>query len=602
AGLAVALHWPNPLAWLAAGRLRIEQERACDDLVLTSGGRASDYAEELLQMATTRRATTWAPAIAMARRSTVERRLLAVLDGARSRCAARRRWWLWGGAIIAGVAAPLAAVTLTEQPEEPPAAYEEAKVADPSQSVEPNTSGSALSWGPIEERVMSFDLSGRTARLDLDTGEFVDVAGAETTDASATAGLFDTGKVTDLAISPVESDSRARMGVNLAVVPADADAWSASPEEALHTLLGQVSHAQVRLAPGDTTRTWFIRTDEGNVGVVDLTPNAQAFGEVHVRWRLVQGPKPSPEAKLQFRVVSNDPTQPAETLLDHNGRPLRVLKQVLLDDSAVAHARIENDPLDGHLLIGATLTPWGAAQFAGITGRHLDGQLAMVFEGKLLIAPIIRDRIVGGKLQISGNLTEDEAQKIVDALNLGKPPIGDEAGAPGHVVLVVSQNGTGDYRTIQAAINAVPTEGGAIHIQAGDYAENLEITKSVDLIGEDWTKVTIRPANTSTLTPEELEKQVAAQLRLATSEAERREIQARFKDELGRPVLTIRDCGRVRVRGLKFTALSENGRSLAPEIVGIRRADVWMRECGVVGGPRDGIRVADAARLDLSFT
>ena len=48
---ACALYWFNPLAWMAVKRVRTERERACDDLVLASGTRGSDYADQLLEMA-----------------------------------------------------------------------------------------------------------------------------------------------------------------------------------------------------------------------------------------------------------------------------------------------------------------------------------------------------------------------------------------------------------------------------------------------------------------------------------------------------------------------------------------------------------------------
>ena len=41
AQLACALHWFNPLAWMAARHIRTERERACDDLVLACGTRGS---------------------------------------------------------------------------------------------------------------------------------------------------------------------------------------------------------------------------------------------------------------------------------------------------------------------------------------------------------------------------------------------------------------------------------------------------------------------------------------------------------------------------------------------------------------------------------
>jgi beta-lactamase regulating signal transducer with metallopeptidase domain len=51
AQFACALHWFNPMAWVAARRLRIERERACDDPVLASGTPGADYAAELLEIA-----------------------------------------------------------------------------------------------------------------------------------------------------------------------------------------------------------------------------------------------------------------------------------------------------------------------------------------------------------------------------------------------------------------------------------------------------------------------------------------------------------------------------------------------------------------------
>lgn len=82
AQLSCALHWFNPLVWLAAWRLYVESERACDDLVLTNGLRASDYAKHLLHVATTLSPArmTQACGLAMARPSRLEGRLLAVLN------------------------------------------------------------------------------------------------------------------------------------------------------------------------------------------------------------------------------------------------------------------------------------------------------------------------------------------------------------------------------------------------------------------------------------------------------------------------------------------------------------------------------------------
>jgi HEAT repeat protein/beta-lactamase regulating signal transducer with metallopeptidase domain len=79
--LACAVYWFHPLVWTAAKRLRSESERACDDLALSCGTRATDYAEHLLEIVTSvRRDATPSVALAMARRKEFEGRMLAILD------------------------------------------------------------------------------------------------------------------------------------------------------------------------------------------------------------------------------------------------------------------------------------------------------------------------------------------------------------------------------------------------------------------------------------------------------------------------------------------------------------------------------------------
>ena len=85
--LVRALHWFNPLAWLALAALRNAAERACDDLVLVRGCEPSAYAGQLVAVCRTlRRPVTPAHAgVAMARPSTLEQRVREVLDPHRDR-------------------------------------------------------------------------------------------------------------------------------------------------------------------------------------------------------------------------------------------------------------------------------------------------------------------------------------------------------------------------------------------------------------------------------------------------------------------------------------------------------------------------------------
>jgi hypothetical protein len=113
-----ALHWFNPLVWLAARQLRAERERACDDFVLEAGTRGSAYAAHLLEIARTMgsRMPAYARAgVSMAHRSQLEGRLMAILNPAIRRSAAQSTRAAAVAATLA-VAVPLAAV----QPQDPP--------------------------------------------------------------------------------------------------------------------------------------------------------------------------------------------------------------------------------------------------------------------------------------------------------------------------------------------------------------------------------------------------------------------------------------------------------------------------------------------------
>ena len=82
ARLATAAWWWHPMVWVAARAARLERERACDDLVLTTGTRASDYAADLVTFVTSLQPPVAdSPAVlAMARRSQLEGRVMAILE------------------------------------------------------------------------------------------------------------------------------------------------------------------------------------------------------------------------------------------------------------------------------------------------------------------------------------------------------------------------------------------------------------------------------------------------------------------------------------------------------------------------------------------
>ena len=84
AELLRAFYWFNPLLWIACRRLRLESEHACDDEVMSRGVEGTDYATHLIELARAlnQRRHMWFPAPAMARPSSLERRVRAMLNSA----------------------------------------------------------------------------------------------------------------------------------------------------------------------------------------------------------------------------------------------------------------------------------------------------------------------------------------------------------------------------------------------------------------------------------------------------------------------------------------------------------------------------------------
>ena len=123
---ALAVHWPNPLAWMAYRRFLDAREQACDDAVLRVGASATDYASHLVAVAREISASrlgasrlsasrlsasrlTQAAVASMAGRGELETRVRSVLDGHRRRGVLHRRTL---GAVLVlsvGVGVPLAA-------------------------------------------------------------------------------------------------------------------------------------------------------------------------------------------------------------------------------------------------------------------------------------------------------------------------------------------------------------------------------------------------------------------------------------------------------------------------------------------------------------
>lgn len=83
--IACALYWFHPLVWLAQSQLRQEREQACDDAVVSTGEQATDYAQQLLEVARQYHLPRGLSlAVEMASSGSLELRLQSLFDSHRS--------------------------------------------------------------------------------------------------------------------------------------------------------------------------------------------------------------------------------------------------------------------------------------------------------------------------------------------------------------------------------------------------------------------------------------------------------------------------------------------------------------------------------------
>jgi TonB family protein len=112
AQFACALFWFHPLVWLASFAMCKERERACDDMVLSLGHPATDYAEFLLLLSRGLRRTNgaWLTGLAMAQSSQLEVRMKALLDPQLNHKPLRASRALLSAALAMALVLPVAAI------------------------------------------------------------------------------------------------------------------------------------------------------------------------------------------------------------------------------------------------------------------------------------------------------------------------------------------------------------------------------------------------------------------------------------------------------------------------------------------------------------
>lgn len=137
-------------------------------------------------------------------------------------------------------------------------------------------------------------------------------------------------------------------------------------------------------------------------------------------------------AKLAFRMVDQSmsaqaaldtrPPPDSEVLRGPDGAPYLIEKQVRVSGEDLETAQAGFDQRSGQPIVTFSMNSNGARRFAAVTQEAVGRPFAIVLDNQVISAPVIREPILGGKGQISGNFTVQQANDLAILLRAGALP------------------------------------------------------------------------------------------------------------------------------------------------------------------------------------
>lgn len=96
--------------------------------------------------------------------------------------------------------------------------------------------------------------------------------------------------------------------------------------------------------------------------------------------------------------------------------------ETLLKGDTIDDARVRFDTQFGQPYVSLSFNSIGAKIFEEITGKNVGRRLAIILDGRVKSAPIIKTKIAGGKAIIEGRFTSEEAHDLAITLRAGSLP------------------------------------------------------------------------------------------------------------------------------------------------------------------------------------
>jgi preprotein translocase subunit SecD len=104
------------------------------------------------------------------------------------------------------------------------------------------------------------------------------------------------------------------------------------------------------------------------------------------------------------------------------GQPLLVENNTLMTGDVVSDARVRPGDLPNSRIVSLDLNARGARLFEEITAANVNRRLAIILDDTVYSAPVIKERIPGGRAVISGSFSAEEARDLTIVLRTGALP------------------------------------------------------------------------------------------------------------------------------------------------------------------------------------
>lgn len=174
-------------------------------------------------------------------------------------------------------------------------------------------------------------------------------------------------------------------------------------------VLAAASLAQTPAGVGSRSRMAFFAT-------VALMVIAASFLGPRV-WSVFVGDLQRAAVRFEVRLAEDSPGSGLREAKVGSDRSVYLHDEVIVTNGDIAVARVVPGPGPSEYSIGIEFKASGAAKMRAATGNHLGKLLAILLDGQVVMAPVLRSPI-GASARITGNFTQPQAERIVNGIQI----------------------------------------------------------------------------------------------------------------------------------------------------------------------------------------